>query len=136
MAAKQQVTAGIYVRISQDREGKAANVEIQEEDCRALAQRLDMRVHEAVYSDNDISASRFGRKRRPGYEQLLADIESGVIQAVIAWHPSRLHRRPMELERYIDIVEKRGVITHMVRAGEWDLATPSGRVHARIMSNI
>jgi DNA invertase Pin-like site-specific DNA recombinase len=127
--------AGIYVRISEDREGKAANVQIQEEDCRKVAaqERLPLRD---VYCDNDISASRFGRKRRPNYERLLEDIEAGVIQHVIAYHPSRLHRRPRELERYIDITESHGVLTHTVRAGRWDLSTPSGRIQARIMASV
>ena len=124
------------MRISEDREAKAVNVAIQEEDCRKLAEELKWQVHEHIYSDNDISASRFGRKRRKDYEQLLEDIQAGVIQAVIAFHPSRLHRRPLELERYIDIAEKHGVITHTVRAGRWDLSTPSGRMQARIMANV
>jgi site-specific DNA recombinase len=32
--------AGIYVRISQDREGERWGVQAQEEDCRKLAERL------------------------------------------------------------------------------------------------
>jgi site-specific DNA recombinase len=132
--ASSGVLAGIYVRISDDREGEGLGVERQEEDCRALAKQLKWRVREHVYSDNDISASRFGKKRRPGYDQLVADIEAGVVQAVLAYHPSRLHRRPLELEGYIDTAER--VPTHTVRAGRWDLSTPAGRVQARIMAAV
>jgi DNA invertase Pin-like site-specific DNA recombinase len=134
MARSKGITAGIYVRISDDREGKALGVERQEEDCRELAKRMGWEVHEPIYDDNDISASRFGKKRREGYEQLMADIKAGVIQAVIAYHPARLHRRPREVEGYIDIAER--VPTHTVRAGRWDLSTPSGRVQARIMAAV
>ena len=43
-------------------------------ECRELADRLGWTVVE-VYCDNDLSA--YSGKRRPQYEQLLSDIESG-----------------------------------------------------------
>ena len=102
-------------------------VERQEEDCRALARRLGWTVVE-VYSDNDLSA--FTGRRRPDYERMLADIKAGTINAVIAWHPDRLHRRAAELERYISVCDKHGVENQTVTAGMWDLSTaigPDGR---------
>ena len=39
--------AGIYVRISQDREGERWGVQAQEEDCRKLAERLGLAGHRA-----------------------------------------------------------------------------------------
>jgi DNA invertase Pin-like site-specific DNA recombinase len=127
--------AAVYVRISKDREGTGLGVERQEDECRELAGRLKWQVHD-VYCDNDISASRFSNKKRPDYERLLADMQAGVIQAVIAFHPSRLHRRPRELEPYIDISEARGIPTHTCRAGHWDLSTPSGRMVARQLAAV
>ncbi|MBA3489531.1 MAG: recombinase family protein, partial [Longispora sp.] len=47
--------AGIYVRISQDREGAGLGVARQETDCRALCERLGWTVVD-VYADNDTSA--------------------------------------------------------------------------------
>jgi DNA invertase Pin-like site-specific DNA recombinase len=123
-------TAGIYVRISQDREGAGLGVERQEKDCRKLAKDLGWTVRD-VYCDNDISA--YSGKRRPQYEELLADIEVGRIAGVLAWHPDRLHRSPKELERYIELSEKHGVETQTVQAGRWDLSTPSGRAVARTL---
>lgn len=120
---------GIYTRISQDKVGAGLGVERQAEDCRALADRLDWTVVE-VYSDNDTSA--YSGKPRPGYQRLLADIKSGRISAVIAWHTDRLHRSPVELETYISVCEPRGVPTHTVQAGHLDLSTASGRMTARI----
>jgi site-specific DNA recombinase len=128
MGTPNRLQAGVYVRISQDRAGAGLGVERQEEDCRKLAKQLGWRVHR-VYIDNDTSA--YSAKKRPQYEELLADIDDGHVTAVLAWAPDRLHRRPIELERYIDISEKRGVITHTVKAGNWDLSTPSGRMVAR-----
>jgi DNA invertase Pin-like site-specific DNA recombinase len=120
----------MYVRISQDREGAGLGVERQEKDCRKLADQLGWTVRD-VYCDNDISA--YSGKRRPKYEELLADIEAGRIAGVLAWHPDRLHRSPLELERYIELSEIHGVQTHTVQAGRWDLSTPSGRAVARTL---
>ncbi|GAA3852024.1 recombinase family protein [Amycolatopsis tucumanensis] len=120
---------GIYCRISRDRIGAGLGVERQEEDCRELAERLGGDVVD-VYVDNDISA--YSGKRRPNYERLLADVEAGRVTAVVAWHTDRLHRAPMELERYITACEPRNVPTYTVKAGELDLTTAAGRMTARI----
>ncbi|MCA1707415.1 MAG: recombinase family protein, partial [Actinobacteria bacterium] len=68
---------------------------------------------------------------RKGYRALLDQLERGVANGVLAWHTDRLHRSPVELERYIAVCEQRSVITHTVQAGPLDLATPSGRMVAR-----
>jgi site-specific DNA recombinase len=126
--------AVIYCRISQDRTGAGLGVDRQREDCERLAERNDWDVVE-VYIDNDVSAYRKGRKR-PGYQQMLDDLEQGAATIVIAWHTDRLHRSPVELEGYIDVCERRGVSTHTVQAGELDLATSSGRMTARILGAV
>jgi len=122
-------TAAIYVRISKDRVGAGLGVERQEEDCRALATKLGYQVA-AVFADNDISA--YSGKKRPGYLSLLQAVENGQVQAVFAWHTDRLHRRPTELEPYIDASDRHDVPTFTVQAGPLNLDTPSGRMGARI----
>ncbi|WP_405159806.1 recombinase family protein [Nocardia sp. NBC_01499] len=119
---------GIYARISRDRKGFARGVERQIEDDIALAKLVGGPVV-AIYVDNDMSA--YSGKPRPDYERMLTDIEAGLVDFVIAWHPDRLHRSPAELERFIEIVERRRVEVQTVKAGHWDLATPSGRMVAR-----
>lgn len=125
--------AGIYVRISRDDTGDRLGVTRQADECRALAERLGYEVA-GVYEDNDVSASK--GKRREAYEELLADVESRKLDAVIAWHPDRLHRAPIELERFIDVVESAKANVHTVAAGAYDLSTPSGRMSARIVGNV
>jgi len=118
----------VYARISEDRAGAGLGVERQERDCRELADRLGWHVLD-VHADNDISA--YSGKTRKGYQSLLEKLESGQASGVLAWHTDRLHRSPVELERYIAVCEQRGVITHTVQSGPLDLATPSGRMVAR-----
>ncbi|MEO7195457.1 MAG: recombinase family protein [Pseudonocardiaceae bacterium] len=121
--------AGIYCRISRDRIGAGLGIERQEQDCRELADRLGWVVVD-TYADNDLSA--YSGKRRPHYERLLGDIEAGYLTAVITWHADRLHRSPVELERYIAVCDGRSVPTQTVRAGHLDLSTANGRMNARI----
>lgn len=120
--------AVIYCRISQDRAGAGLGVERQEADCRALAERLGCSVAK-VYTDNDTSAYK-GKRR--GYEALLDDLRSGIVDTLIAWHSDRLHRQPRELEDFIDVINAHGTQVHFVQSGELDLATPAGRMNARI----
>lgn len=122
-------TAGIYVRISQDREGAGLGVARQEEDCRALAERRGWGVAE-VYVDNDVSA--YSGARRPAWERLLDDVRSGAIDAVVGWHVDRLTRSPAELELVIDLADRHGLALGTV-TGDVDLATPTGRMVARIL---
>ena len=122
--------AVIYCRISQDREGAGLGVDRQRVDCERLARKLGWRVV-AVYTDNDVSA--YSGRARPGYKALLDDLENGRADAVLAWHTDRLHRSPTELEDYVDVCERRKVVTQTVKAGELDLTTPSGRAVARTL---
>lgn len=122
---------GTYERISDDRrEGAGLGVKRQHKDiCAMIATRDPGGVVVDDYADNDISA--YSGKRRPAYERLLADIRSGRINAIGAWHNDRLHRSPRELEDFIDLLETYDVHVATVQAGDMDLDTPSGRLIAR-----
>jgi hypothetical protein len=96
----------------------------QEEDCRALCERLGWNVARA-YVDNDVSA--YSGKPRPQWDELRADIDVGLIDAVVCWHVDRLTRSPRELEEVIDLHDKRGVQVAAV-TGEIDLSATTGRM--------
>lgn len=132
MVTPPRLRAAIYLRISEDREGDAAGVQRQQEDCLELAERLGWQVAE-IYCDNDVSA--YSGKTRIGYRKMLGDIEAGAIDAIVSWHNDRLHRTPLELEQFIAIIEENGVEIQTVRAGRLDLSTPSGRMVARMHGN-
>jgi site-specific DNA recombinase len=125
--------AAVYCRISQDRTGKMAGIARQEPDCRALAERLGWDVAE-VYVDNDVSA--YKAKRRPGFERMKDDLRAGRIGAVVCWHPDRLYRRARELEDFVDLVNEVKAEVATVQAGTVDLATPNGRLVARIGASV
>lgn len=121
-------TAGIYARISLDAEGKGLQVERQIEDCAAKAAVLGWTVAD-TYTDNDVSATK--AKVRPEYQRLLADLESGRIDAVVVYDLDRLTRKPVELEAFIDLSDRLKVGLANV-SGDVDLTTSGGRLTARV----
>jgi DNA invertase Pin-like site-specific DNA recombinase len=124
--------AGIYLRISDDKEGRELGVARQEEDDRRLADQLGVNVVE-VYKDNDISASTRSKKKRPDYRRLLRDAELGRIKVIIAYTSARMTRRPRENEDLIDLAEKHGTVFQYVASPAFDLNTANGRMIARIL---
>jgi site-specific DNA recombinase len=124
-----EVAAGLYARISLDRAGAGLGVERQLEDCRALARTRGWDIA-GQYADNDLSA--YSGKRRPEFQRLLADVEAGTITGIVVWHVDRLTRQPRELEDIIRLADRLGLALATV-TGDIDLATPTGRMMARIL---
>ncbi len=124
--------AAIYLRQSKDTAGTGLAVERQNKDCQKLAADRGWTVV-ATFTDNDTSAST--GKRRPGYEQILALIESRDIDVVIAWHVDRLTRRLADLEDLITRCEIAGVRVATV-SGDLDLSTDAGRLVGRILASV
>lgn len=129
MSTSKPVTAGIYVRISEDAAGQGLGVQRQEQDCRDKAQTLGWTVHH-VYSDNDVSATR--SKSRPQYQAMIADIQAGVINGVVVYSLDRLTRKPSELEDFINLTEQYQTRLANV-SGEVDLSSANGKMVARLM---
>jgi site-specific DNA recombinase len=94
--------------------GDSTKVEDQERICREQSARLKWDVAE-VYSDNNRSAWQRNR-RRPGWDAMLAAVETGRINAIVVYHGDRLVRQPYDLEQLLALAEGRGV----------KLASPTG----------
>ncbi len=124
-------SCGIYARISQD-DGSALGVGRQIDDCTAEAGRRGWPISQ-VFTDNNVSATR--SKLRPEYVRLLDAIGSGAIDAVIVYDIDRLTRTPSELEHFIDLSDRHRIALASI-GGEVDLATPQGRLTARIKGSV
>lgn len=81
----------IYTRVSQDGRGDARSVQEQEQECRAWVEREGWDLT-GVWRDNDVSASRYSRKERPGWHALTARLDEGGVEALVVWEPSRATR--------------------------------------------
>jgi site-specific DNA recombinase len=130
-AVAPDLPVGIYARISDDQEGQALGTARQEKDARALAALRGWAVREPAYVDNSLSA--YKRKvRRPAFEQMLADLASGVISGVVVYDLDRLARQNADLERIIEIYETRKGLRFATVTGDIDLSG-DGVTMARVM---
>ena len=78
-----------------------AGVERQRVDCEALCTARGWEIVQ-YFEDNDRSG--YSGKKRRAYEQMLATVEGGGLNAVVTLPNDRLHRSPRELEVFIDLV--------------------------------
>lgn len=124
---------GVYARISDDRAGEALGVQRQEADGRDLAKRKGWEVV-GVYTDNDISATRKGgkKKTRPAFDRLFEDVKNGVIDAVVAWDFDRMFRDPLEQEQFFLMCERRGDVKVATIGDDVDIDSGDGLMVARI----
>lgn len=122
---------GIYARISDDQAGEALGVARQCDDCRALAGVKRWPVGRE-YVDNSVSAYKRG-VRRPEFERLLADLESGILGGMLVYDLDRLARQPRDLERLLDVYDRDPSLTFATVTGDINLGTADGRVMARVM---
>lgn len=104
-------------------------VERQEEDCRALCDRLGWDVAE-VFVDPNRSAWLRNRKR-PGWDAMLQDIGAGRFDAIVVYHGDRLIRQPWDLEMLLRIADEKA-IRLASPTGTRNLDSPDDRYILRI----
>lgn len=127
------VDVAIYRRLSQDRTGSELGIDRQGEDCHQLARRRGWNVV-AEHTDNDVSAS--GKRHRPGFEALLADVDAGRVGAIIAWDLDRLTRNARDTLRILELGEARNLTVALVQGSDIDLGTPAGQLAATILAGV
>ena len=137
---------GTYVRLSDDRDEDATAVDRQERDTRQHVEREGGSVA-TVYRENDTSAFKKRRVQRtdpkgrtfhvyrvirPVFQEMLADLRSGAIDAAVVYDIDRLARDSRDLEDAIEIVEhyQRPILG---TTGGLDLLTDNGRAMARVL---
>jgi site-specific DNA recombinase len=125
------VRVGVYSRISSDSEGLGLGVGRQEDDSRTVAGMRGWDVV-GIYQDNDYSAFNV-KVKRPEFERLLADLERGTVDGVVAYDLDRFARQPADLERAIRIFDTRPGLVFATVQQDLDLSTSDGRTMARVM---
>jgi DNA invertase Pin-like site-specific DNA recombinase len=125
--------AAIYLRQSMDRTGEGLAVDRQRTDAETLAQFRGWTVVR-VETDNDVSAA--GKRHRPGFEAVMAAIEAGEVQAVVAWDMTRLLRNLRDMVRVIETGERHKTVLAFCRGSDLDLSTPMGRGMAGMLATM
>lgn len=123
--------AVIYTRVSLDQTGEGRSVERQLAACRALATARGWQV------DHELSetVSAWSGRERAAWDQVLALIDEGQVDVVVAWHIDRMTRSMVDLENLILLAEAHGVGI-ATATGDIDLTTDVGRMVARILAAV
>lgn len=108
------VSAAIYCRISLASTGDTTKTDDQERICRELCERKGWQVRD-VYVDHAKSAWQPNRKR-PAWDKMIADVEHGLISAIVVYHGDRLLRTHEDLLKLL----------HLARTRDIKLASPAG----------
>lgn len=124
------VTTAAYVRLSRAFLPEQTSTKRQLGDCRKLA---DLRGWGDVVPYEDVDFSAYRKTHRPAYEQLLADVQAGLIERVVFWKLDRIARNLAEFLRFQAICEDHGVILASVN-DPYDTSTPMGRAMVQIMA--
>ena len=125
--------AGIYLRISDDREGRGLGVKRQRDDTEALVESEGFELV-GVFEDNDVSA--FSGSRRPAWEDLLDRVRADEIDVIVAWATDRLTRNLRDLADLIDVLQDTSATVRTVTSGDIDVATPEGEFYATVVGGI
>ncbi len=124
--------AAVYLRQSQDRNGDGLGVDRQREDVHRLIKSRGWTIA-AEFADNDVSA--LSRKPRPEFVKMMAGVDAGEFDVIVARHMDRLLRRLAEFESVLERCQK--TKTAIVTAADGvDTSTDGGRLVARILSSV
>jgi DNA invertase Pin-like site-specific DNA recombinase len=100
-----------YLRVSLDRSGRARSLDEQHADHVRVADEQGWTLAEDAYRDESVSASRYSRKARGGFDALIEDLERDRFggQVLLIWESSRGSRRVGEWVRLLELCEQRSV---------------------------
>jgi len=131
---EQAPRAAIYARLSRNRSGlESESTARQTSACEKLAKQHGFSV---VRVEIDEDTSAYSGKPRAGYTKMMQAVDDGLVDVIVAWSPDRLHRRPAELEIFVDavIAARCGVVT--VQTGHVDLQSAQGLFNARLFGSL
>jgi len=131
---EQAPRAAIYARLSRNRSGlESESTARQTAACEKLAKQHGFAV---VCIEIDEDKSAYSGRPRAGYTKMMQAVADGQVDVIVAWSPDRLHRRPAELETFVDdvIAARCGVVT--VQTGHVDLTSAQGLFNARLFGSL
>lgn len=99
------MNVAIYARLSKDTSGISENVDFQIRECKAYARSMGYKIT-GIFSDNDVGASEYSRKPRPGYQTLLIVVRANQVDAILITETARLYRRLDELLELIRLAAR------------------------------
>lgn len=119
--------AAIYIRVSTDRQAdEGFSMEAQHDILMELLERKGMELYR-VYSDPGISGKTM--KKRPGIQQMIADMKAGRFEAILVHKIDRLSRNLGDLYEFIGLINKMNTRLVIASFGsdEIDTLSPMGK---------
>ena len=105
MSSANAFRAAVYVRISRDDDEERYGVERQRKDCLDRVRREGWAVvndgASDTFTDNDVSGG--GATGREAYGRLVAAVQAGRVDAVVAYSQARLARNAMLFLEFCEI---------------------------------
>jgi site-specific DNA recombinase len=126
------VRIAIYARLSRDPSGLSTNTSIQVAECleevKHYAQERGVRVEVVVvFEENDVSASRYSKKERSDFRDLIEFVKENKVDAIFATEVERVVRQPAEAEELIDLAGATDLReVHLTSEEGYNLSTPNG----------
>ena len=108
MARKKEIDVSklnyvLYARKStEDKGSQEHSIEDQIKDCKALAKREGLKIVKVIREEKSAKTP----KNRPAFMEMIQDIENGIYDGIIAWHPDRLSRNSLESGTIMDMYDK------------------------------
>lgn len=98
----------LYARKSTEGDEKQAlSIDSQIKEMQQIAERENLHVSEIRRESH--SAKESGT--RPVFESIIADIETGLFNAVLTWAPDRLSRNAGDLGKMVDLIDQKKLLT-------------------------
>jgi DNA invertase Pin-like site-specific DNA recombinase len=121
---------GLYLRISDDRDGTQTATARQRADCERFAASREWEVVD-VFEDVDLSAYKRATKR-PEFERMLEAVRTGAVDGVLAWKIDRITRRMRDFDRLDEACDDAEAFIATVSDGI-DTRNPASRFIAEIL---
>ncbi|MBR2710097.1 recombinase family protein [Candidatus Saccharibacteria bacterium] len=97
----------LYARKStEDKGSQERSIEDQIKDCEALIEREHLHILKPIFKEEKSAKIE---NNRPKFTEMIELIKTGKADGIIAWHPDRLSRNPIESAIIIDLLDK-GII--------------------------
>ncbi|MBT2213500.1 recombinase family protein [Actinomadura sp. NEAU-AAG7] len=123
-------TGRAYLRVSKDRHGRMRSPQQQNGEIEQDAAALGIILGDPYTEREAVSASRYTTKKRDGFAELLAELQTDSFGADILylWESSRGSRRVGEWVTLLDLLEERGVLVRVKTHGRtYNPANPRDR---------
>lgn len=130
--AVSQIVLALYRRVSTDRQAdEGYSLDVQKEKLEAYAKTFDQDVEIREYTDDGYSG---GSLNRPGMEQMIRDVEAGLITHVIVVKLDRLSRSQKDTLYLIEDIFIPNNVAFISILESFNTNTPFGRAMVGILS--